>query len=152
MAWVLVQGIPFSGGHPDQGLPPGYGGYPSTGPIWPGSPGYPSTGPIYPGGHPGHGLPIGPGHPSTGPIYPGGHPGQGLPISPGYPSTGPIIPGITPHGYPAVTEAQIGDHPDKPDPTKPGAWVLISVAPYKVEWAWVPVEPVKPPEIPQPKR
>ena len=39
-------GLPAGGGHPDQGLPPGFSGHPDQG--LPGRPGRPSTGPVRP--------------------------------------------------------------------------------------------------------
>ena len=109
--------------YPDQGLPP-----------------YPSH-PIAPGGSPGT-----PTHPIYNPPYPDqGLPGQppGIWPSPGYPSH-PIAPG-GPTVLPAVTEAQIGTHPEKPDPEAAGVWVLVAIGGGAIAWAWMePPEPVVP--------
>ncbi len=65
MYWIIpVEG----GGHPDQGLPGGSGGYPSQ--------------PIYHPGHPDHGLPPFPSHPIAPGGGQGGRPDQGLPPFP----------------------------------------------------------------------
>jgi hypothetical protein len=106
---------PVSGGHPDQGLPPGVPGAPDQGlpqppqiwppdslpplppGIWPSPPVgvWPPTRPtvpshpivIYPG-HPGHRPPWSPGHPDQGLPGAPGHPDQGLPPSAGHPDQG----------------------------------------------------------------
>lgn len=132
--WFLVKGYPVGGlgggEYPDQGLP-GQPVYPSQGPgfptnpIAPGGGGQPSH-PISPGGQPPYPS-QGPGFP-TQPIAPGG--GGGTPSH-------PIAPGGAPTPYPGVLEATIPPHPEKPDPEKPGTWVLIALPSGAVNWAWL---------------
>ena len=123
------QGLPGAPGYPSQGLPV----YPSHGrpPGWDGPPWGP---------HPGHGLP-----------YPPVYPGHGLPPAPVYPNHGlpgsgipwwllPILIGPAGGVYSGVTESSIPVHPEKPDPTKPGTWILVAVAPGDVRWAWAPTK------------
>jgi hypothetical protein len=125
---------PVSSGSPEHPIAPGG---PPPG-IWPG------------GGHPSH--PIAPGGPPPG-IWPGpGRPDQGLPGSPPgiwggaptYPDQG-LPGGGQPAPLPAYTEAQIGEHPDKPNPDAPGQWVLVAAG-GGVGWAWMekPAAPPKP--------
>ena len=150
-AYYIVP-VPDSG-RPDQGLP--------TPPL---IPGYPLPGvPAYPD----QGLPPGPVHPWWGGRFPP-RPDQGLPWPPAYPGHGlpplPVrpdnsLPGsgipwwllpflIGPAGgvYAGVTESGIPIHPEKPDPTKPGTWILVGVGPGDVRWAWAPT-----PEAAEPK-
>jgi hypothetical protein len=91
------------GEYPDQGLPPGFPGYPDQG--LPGSPAYPDQG-----------LPGRPPRPDQGlPIYPG-LPGQGLPIPPVYPGQGlprPPRPVDPDWGYGG------GEYPDQGLPGRP---------------------------------
>ena len=113
-----------SGGHPDQGLPPGSPGMPDQG--LPGSqPGIDNSLPTPP---PGLALPPVPTHPIQ-PAPPGTPPGaiwprrraarpvQGLPGSPGHPSQG--LPGAPPHpsGQPVPTPPPTGGTP--PQPSQP---------------------------------
>jgi hypothetical protein len=115
--------VPLGGGDgfPDNSLPPGYG-------------------------HPDQGLPDGgPDH-----IWWGGRrpprPDQGLPEGGGHPSHRPLPPG-TPTPHAAVAESSIPSHPPKPDPNKPGEWLLVAMGDGSVGWAWAETAP--PP--PQPK-
>lgn len=152
-------------GRPDQGLPtpPLYPGYPLPQP--PLVPGYPlPTPPVDPGWGGGWGggprpdqdLPWGPGRPNQDLPWPPVYPGHGLPPAPVRPDNG--LPGsgipwwilpflIGPAGgvHAGVTEANIPVHPDLPDPTKPGTWILVGVGPGDVRWAWAPTPPVPTP-------
>lgn len=132
----LAMITPLTGNHPDQGLPPGQGGYPSQ--------------PIYHPGHPDHGLPPYPdqglpggghgqgGRPSQ-PIYHPGHPDHGLPAYPdqGLPAGGqggrpthPIhIPGVPDQGLP------------EPEPIPPGVVPPIALPPEYTEDLVIGVKP-----------
>ena len=123
----------------DAGSLPGFGGGIPSQP-------HPGGGPIYHPGHPDHGLPVQPGHPgnrppgsSGGPVDPGwgvgdpGHPDHGLPS--------------TPQPKAAVPESDIPPHPDKPDPSSDGEWILVALGDGTVGWAWMPA----PPSAGQPK-
>jgi hypothetical protein len=129
LAWIVP--VQSGGGYPDQGLPPGQGGYPSH-PIY--QPPYPSQGlPPYPS----QGLPPGQGGYPSHPIYQPPYPSQGLPPYPSqglpggpppYPSQG--LPGGS-GGYPSQGP---GFPTQLPMPGGPG----VPPAPEGKMWAFVP--------------
>ena len=49
--------------------------------------------------------------------------------------------------HPAVAESSIPSHPAKPDPAKPGEWLLVAMGDGSVSWAWAETAP----PAPQPK-
>ena len=131
--------FPLSGEHPDQGLPPGFAGYPSHG--LPGSPGHPGNA-LPPGGivAPPIVIPPGaiapgtptqpiylPGSPDQGlPGYGGGYPSHGLPGAPAYPSHG--LPGSPGHVSPPIVVYPPG-LPDQGLPPTPGLPPLVPAHP-----------------------
>jgi hypothetical protein len=122
-------------GRPDQGLPPGAGGYPPS----VGIPGFPDQG--LPPEPPSVGIP--------------GFPDQGLPGDPDYPDQGlPPIGGRPPRPprpprevFPVIPDAEIGGHPDLPDMDAPGRWEKVSTQKAASYPAFVP-DPRNPPKDP----
>jgi hypothetical protein len=45
---------------------------------------------------------------------------------------------------PAVTEQAIGMHPEKPDTSKDGVWLLCAIGGGQVGWAWMEAPPPPP--------
>jgi hypothetical protein len=111
---------------PDHSLPPGWasGGRPNR-------PGHDLPGG---GGRPDNSLPDegGPDH-----VWWGGRrpprPGHDLPEGPSPKAM-----------HQAVPESSIPSHPPKPDPDKPGEWLLVAMGDGSVAWAWT--ETAEPPQ------
>jgi len=93
--------------------------------------GLPQPPPAYPGGPPAY-----PSH-----DLPGGHFPWWLPLL-----IGPNVarPGTTEGALPPT-------HGVLPDTTKPGAWVLVAMAPGSFKWAWMESNPSNPPTTAEPK-
>ena len=121
MSYFIVQGFPV-GGPGGPGQPP----YPdNTLPPVPGVPTHPWVPPAFPShpwlpGHlPGH-LPIDP---------PAG-------IGPNHPLFW-LIPLLLRPATTAATVPPPAAHPEKPDITKPGEWVMVALGAGSFKWAWV---------------
>ena len=123
MSYVIVQGFPIGGpgapGAPDNSLPV--------------PPPYPANPWVPPPPHPWL-----PGHlPSLPPVD----------LPPGIGVNHPLfwlIPLLLRPATSAATLPPPSAHPEKPDPTQPGEWVMVALGAGVFRWAWIQTQPPEP--------
>jgi hypothetical protein len=171
LAWITPISGAISGGHPDQGLPPGVPGAPDQGlpqppqiwppdslpPLPPGTdlpPGiWPPTRPTVPS----HPIVIRPPHAGHRPPLPPVHPGQGLPGTPPVPGQPPAPDQGLPEAPPEVDNTLPGlIWPPLPPGTGIAGKAIILIWVVGVGYRWLVVQgpdvwPPALPPIPQPK-